>query len=88
MIFLYIVRKIKTEFWLSVISRGIPDIYLLSYSRHCLVFIMLTSRYMNQLTSKSGGVGGKPLFMAGCQLINSVGMMEIGKSEFSHHNNN
>lgn len=49
---------------------------------------MLTSRYINQLTSKSGGVGGKPLFMVGCQLISAVGMMEIGKSEFSHHNNN
>lgn len=64
---------------------SIPDKYLLSYFRHHLIFIMLTSRYMDQLTSKSGGVGGKPLFIAGCQLINAVGMMEVG---LSHQNNN
>lgn len=64
---------------------SIPDVYLLSYFRHHLVFIMLTSRYMDQLTSKIGGVGGKPSLVVGCQLINAVGIMEVG---LSHQNNN
>lgn len=66
----------------------IPDVYQLSYFRHSLILVMLISRYVNQLASKSGSMGGKDLFMVECQLINAAGMVEVVKSEFSNYNSN